>query len=569
MICRGIQTKRTIIHPKDLPPLTIKEALEVYYSLKRSDKSLSMDQRWKYLNDRFIFQNYGSSSNFLLACSAMLKTVNYFEEKVKSVKRSPALMKKWNDKLNAYLAMPCHDNLNVSNVVNKFRAFEFAPPPPSTEVGGVCMACPNAGCPGCSTSRVMVKQEVKVPVQQPKPKPPPPTARAPPNKVSNHLHGRGGGTPLPKLPGRITVTKISEPVRNGLPLSSSTSVSQKSSRPPPSNAFGPSSSSSPSSVGGGGTPNQRIYYQATKLWKSKEDMKKEYWRVGKLLGFRRPASLSEVLSFYGQHGYPPGATPSGTAGPPKAKPAVEGPPPPAVAAPPVPVAGGESAEPPAGQKLFVCPNCPKRSFKSEGDLNRHKSAKCEREKMLAAKAKKKTMQQQQQQQRRGQQHQASSSSAPPNSGPNFPPTSPAYYHQGPPSRHSSQDSDGGFAPTISSVSTVAASNAFAPAPAPADYGYQDQGNYHGDYHHQNHHQQQHQPLYLQDYKHSQQQQQHHQPYSSHHQQQQHGGTPVPPLPQAAAAPPPPATQQPPAPDGGNAMPWMLSPTEDTECILPD
>ena len=186
MICRGIQARRTLIHPKDLPPLTIKEALEVYYSLKRSDKSLQMEQRWRYLADRFVFQNFGSPSAFLQACSAMLKTVNHFEEKVKSAKRNPALMRRWNDKLNVLLAAPFHDTLSLSAVAaSKFRGYEF-PLRDRDEVGVVCMNCPNAGCGGCATSRVLVKTEVKTEVKRPvikprllqkqrPPHPPPPT----------------------------------------------------------------------------------------------------------------------------------------------------------------------------------------------------------------------------------------------------------------------------------------------------------------------------------------------------------------------------------------------------------
>ncbi len=357
MICRGVQARRTLIHPKDLPPLTVKEALEVYYSLKRSDKSLQMEQRWKYLNDRFIFQNFNSSFAFLQACSSMLKTVNHFEEKVKATKRNPTLMKKWNDKLNVLLSIPFHDNLNTVTVASKFKAYEF--PESSGEVGGLCMNCPNAGCRGCATSRVMMKVEVK------------PTAgtgtsakrlrqRQRQGLAARSFPGRTSSPPghhgIPHVPHGITVTKVAERVRAQT-------------------AFGSSPTGLNNSGPPGGTPNQRIYYEATNVWKTKEEMKKEYWRVGKLMGYRRPASLTEVLDFYSLHGQPE----------PSSKPHQ-----------PKPSLSKVEAHPKFAAPVtrsFRCPNCPKKAFKSEGDLNRHKSAKCERDKLLFAREKQRQQQQ--------------------------------------------------------------------------------------------------------------------------------------------------------------------------------
>jgi len=94
LICRGIQSRKPIIHPHKLPALTVKEGLEIYYSLKRSNKTTSSEQRWKYLTDRFIFQDFGSMGAFMAAASAMLKAVSHFEDKVKLAKRRPAIKKK-------------------------------------------------------------------------------------------------------------------------------------------------------------------------------------------------------------------------------------------------------------------------------------------------------------------------------------------------------------------------------------------------------------------------------------------------------------------------------------------
>ncbi len=382
MICRGIQAKRTLIHPKDLPPLTIKEALEVYYSMKRSDKSQPTEQRWKYLNDRFIFQNFGSSSDFMHACNVMLKTVNFFEEKVKSVKRNPTLKKKWNDKLNVLLGAPFHDNLNVSNVVSKFKAYEYAQPAPSTEVGVVCMNCPNIACRGCVTSRVLKrvpKPEVKkiVPLakpsqpavlkfrqQQQQSQPQPPV-----RKPALLAAGRNNAATVPRIVPvvpRLTAGP-SQAKAKGVVAKNSVTITK---------ATFAEASTSNSAKPAGVTPNQKIYFEATKMWRSKEDLKKEYWRVGKLLGYRRPASLTEVLNFYKRHGPPTSAAATGL---PNNLPST-------VTVGLVRGDGAQAKQPHSepGAKTFWCPNCPKRVFKSEGDLNRHKSAKCERGRVVAA-----------------------------------------------------------------------------------------------------------------------------------------------------------------------------------------
>lgn len=154
MICRGIQNRKSFIRKGLIPPLTIKESLEVYYSLKRSDKSMDRENRWKYLNERYIFYNFSSSAYFLNKGNGILKIVEYFEEKIKKAKdaKNSALMKKWNDKLNVFLKMPYHDYFYTLHV-GKFRAFEF-PSPDGRSIEVLCLNCTDIKCQGCCQIKV-------------------------------------------------------------------------------------------------------------------------------------------------------------------------------------------------------------------------------------------------------------------------------------------------------------------------------------------------------------------------------------------------------------------------------
>lgn len=260
LICRGIQSRKSLIKSSDLPPLTIKEGLEIYYSLKRSDKTLDRDERWRYLNDRLIFQNYASSSLFMNTCIATLKTVNYFEEKVKAAKvgKNSVLMKKWNDKLNTFLGMPYHDNFSTA-VVGKFRAFEF-PSADGKNLEVLCMNCCDTSCRGCFQTKVRVYTTVEQLVRQR-------TQVA--TRIQPHMRARPGSHEVKSKPTPAVIS-----------LTSKHKQSSKKHSPEPR-----------------GTHNQLTYYRAVNVWKSKEELKQEYIRVGKLLGYKRPASLTEVIRY--------------------------------------------------------------------------------------------------------------------------------------------------------------------------------------------------------------------------------------------------------------------------------
>lgn len=151
LLCRGVRSARRLIKLSRLPSLTIKEGLELSYSLKRSDNSLDKEERWAYLKRRSIFQNYGSCAKFFAVNDKMMKVVSDFEERIKVAKRSrdKQLMKDWNDKMNVFLEIPYHDNFNAS-AVTKFRAFEY---PEDDKLAVLCVNCPNPQCDGCQEQR--------------------------------------------------------------------------------------------------------------------------------------------------------------------------------------------------------------------------------------------------------------------------------------------------------------------------------------------------------------------------------------------------------------------------------
>lgn len=240
MLCRGVQSKKSLIKPSKLPALTIKEGLEVYYSLKRSNKTLDREERWRYLTDRHIFPNFGSSSAFMTSATTVLKTVNFFEEKVKIAKtgRNAVLMKKWNDKLNVFLSMPYHDNFNTAQV-GKFRAFEY---PSEDCIQVLCLNCYDLNCSGCIKTKVAVK-----------------VSSAPKSEMSGQPEIPPG---LPIQPNIVKMTKIVNRTQQN-----------------------------------NGNQLQRTYFEATNVWKSKAELRDECERVGSLMGYKRSATLTEAIKY--------------------------------------------------------------------------------------------------------------------------------------------------------------------------------------------------------------------------------------------------------------------------------
>ena len=56
LLCRGVMRRRSPIKSRLLPPMTVKEAIEMHRSLKVSDNQLTREERWKYFMDRHIFR---------------------------------------------------------------------------------------------------------------------------------------------------------------------------------------------------------------------------------------------------------------------------------------------------------------------------------------------------------------------------------------------------------------------------------------------------------------------------------------------------------------------------------
>ena len=227
----------------------MKEGLEINYSLKRSDKSLERDQRWRYLTDRYIFANYASCNNFFAAGNVVLKTVDYFETKIKNAKqgKSKNMMKLWNDKLNTFLSIPFHDHFNAVSVT-KFRCYEY-PSTTAGQVASLCLNCTSSECPGCFLA--------KLPPPKPAPQPRRPSQSAP-------SPSRGAAATAAAIPQMPQPTKITPELK----------IKMQS-----------------------GTKQQLYFYKGTKIWLSVSKLKAEYARVGKALGHKRLATSKEAVHY--------------------------------------------------------------------------------------------------------------------------------------------------------------------------------------------------------------------------------------------------------------------------------
>lgn len=132
----------------------------MYYSLKRSDKSVPNEDRWRYLNSRHIFEHVTNCNDFLSNGKHVLKLVAYLEDKVKTAKAAGnmTLMQKWNDKLNKMLRMPFHDHFDVGKVRKHFKAFEY-PSAKGDSVEALCLNCYESNCHGCAKFKVALKTD--------------------------------------------------------------------------------------------------------------------------------------------------------------------------------------------------------------------------------------------------------------------------------------------------------------------------------------------------------------------------------------------------------------------------
>ena len=225
----------------------MREALEMYHSLKRSDRTtVQTSQRWLYMKQRNIFSHIGSAPGFFSYCMRILKTMEHVHKKSKEDKPNRS---QWKEKLNAYLALPFHDTLNAFAVSGKYRAFEH---PTESGVAVLCLNCPSIGCPGC--------YEYKV---------------APPRPQTSGLANNMGYNLSPS----VTITKAPIKVRG----------------PYLGKKIGPTKTQLSNS-----SSDQRTYFKKVGIWKTQDELNREFDRVRRLIG-RTPMNLTELIELSTSH----------------------------------------------------------------------------------------------------------------------------------------------------------------------------------------------------------------------------------------------------------------------------
>jgi len=171
MLSRGFFTESGFPPEIELPSPTIKEAIEMNYSIKHSDdyKELDREERWRYFHHRKMFRMVATSKDMISSCISILKIVNLFENKIRLARTSEGkdseLARNWNEKLSQYLKIDYHDNINTSNIVNNFRVIEYAK---DGKLACLCLLCPSLNCIGCFIRKTNVKIKKKVPQQSKK-----------------------------------------------------------------------------------------------------------------------------------------------------------------------------------------------------------------------------------------------------------------------------------------------------------------------------------------------------------------------------------------------------------------
>ena len=265
LLCRGVMKKRSMIKSRDLPPMTVKEAIEMHRSLKISDNQFTREERWKYFMERNIFRVTGNNIKFFNQAISILKVIDHLEGRInytRSALKDRVRMEKWAKKLTIFLKIPFHDYMSTrSNGLSMARAIEY--PGTDDRVKVLCLSCPEVNCIGCIQKKVPIKPEVG-PISA--------------SKASGG--GGGGGEESPRmLPSSVTVTKYRE-------------------GPPAWKEDAPVSNYRPSKLEvRNATKVQLDYYNRLRVWKSKSELKRERMQVGNTLKLGRPASMAEVYKF--------------------------------------------------------------------------------------------------------------------------------------------------------------------------------------------------------------------------------------------------------------------------------
>ena len=260
LLCRGVMKRRSMIKSRDLPPMTVKEAIEMHRSLKISDNQFTREERWKYFMDRHIFRVTGNVLKFFNQAISILKVIDHLEGRInytRSALKDRVRMEKWAKKLTIFLKIPFHDYMSTrSNGLSMARAIEY--PGTDSRVKVLCLSCPEVNCIGCIQRKVPIKPEA--------------ASRA-----------TGSQDSLRKLPSSVTVTKYRErPFRLREDASAS---NYRPSKLEVRNA----------------TKVQLDYYNRLQLWKSKSELKRERMQVGNTLKLGRPASMAEVYKYKRVH----------------------------------------------------------------------------------------------------------------------------------------------------------------------------------------------------------------------------------------------------------------------------
>ena len=270
LLCRGVMKKRSMIKSRDLPPMTVKEAIEMHRSLKISDSQFTREERWKYFMDRHIFRVTGNVVKFFNQAISILKVIDHLEGRInytRSALKDRARMEKWAKKLTTFLKIPFHDYMSTrSNGLSMARAIEY--PGTDNRVKVLCLSCPEVNCIGCIQRKIPIKPE----------------ARSISKVKRGFYEERATGSQdslrtLPS-PSSVTVTKYREgPFRWG--DDSSAASQYRPSKLEVRNA----------------TKVQLEYYNRLKVWKSKSELKRERMQVGNTLKLGRPASMAEVYKY--------------------------------------------------------------------------------------------------------------------------------------------------------------------------------------------------------------------------------------------------------------------------------
>lgn len=249
LLCRGVHSRAPLISADrdGKPPLTVKDALEMYHTLRSCEKASDRADAFQYMRERHIFDHVKSVGDFFQQASQLNGVVERLEKR------------QWSQKLTTLLRLPFHDHLNATSTGGQFKVFEY---PSGSMVSTLCVNCPKSGCPGCALAKVKQKEH---------------SAAAVPKKdaIPNGLKS------LQKYPS-ITVTKASS--SSSLPPANGKKTYRK-------RRFKPLAER-PTKPG----KQQMLYFDKLGVWVTGKHIKEERLRLAKRFG-GRTATFQELIKF--------------------------------------------------------------------------------------------------------------------------------------------------------------------------------------------------------------------------------------------------------------------------------